>query len=147
MKRPSRYDVQLTLSEREALEHFVSTGNKKAREITRARILLLSDAGKKDREIMDILHISRPTISNMRKKYVHRMDDHILDLLKEAPRSGRPIQIDPRVEANITTIACSSPPEGAARWTLHLIADKVVEMDLLKSISHESVRSVLKKTV
>ena len=135
----------LTPAEREALEHFVSKGDRKAREITRARILLLSDAGKKDRAIMAILHLSRSTILKMRKKYVQTPQAPILDLLKEAPRSGRPIQIDSRLEANITMIACSDPPEGFARWTLQMIADKVVEMNLMDTLSYESVRSVLKK--
>ena len=110
-----KYDVHLSLAEREALEHFVSKGGKKTREITRARILLLSDAGKKDREIMDILHLPGTTIWRMRRKYVQTPYDHILDILKKAPRSGGRIKIDQRIEANITMIACSDPPEGSAR--------------------------------
>ena len=113
--RPMKYDVHLSLAEREALEHFVSKGGKKTREITRARILLLSDAGKKDREIMDILHLPGTTIWRMRRKYVQTPYDHILDILKKAPRSGGRIKIDQRIEANITMIACSDPPEGSAR--------------------------------
>ncbi len=146
MSRKSLPPVVLCQEEREALEAFVSCGDKNAREINRARILLLKDAGKKDREIMALLHISRPTIWNLHKKYVEISYKHILDILKDAPRSGRPIEIDHRIEANITMIACSDPPEGSARWTLHMIADKVVEMNLMDTLSHESVRSVLKKT-
>lgn len=146
MSRKRLPPVGLRQAEREALEAFVSSGNKNAREINRARILLLKDAGKKDREIMDLLHTSRPTIWSMHKKYHQTAYEDILDLLKDAPRSGRPTQIDARVEANITLIACSDPPEGSARWTLHMIADKVVEMNVTDSLSHESVRSVLKKT-
>ncbi len=146
MRRKFLPPVVLSRQEREALEAFVSCGNKNAREINRARILLLSDAGKKIQEIVDLLHTSRPTVSTMRKKYHETDYAHILDILKDAPRSGRPVEIDARVEANITMIACSDPPEGAGSWTLRMIADKVVEMNLVDGLSHESVRSVLKKT-
>lgn len=146
MSRKSLPPVALSQAEREALDAFVSCGHKNAREINRARILLLKDAGKKDREIMALLHTSRPTIWSMHKKYVATAYTHILDLLKDAPRCGRPVELDTRVEANITLIACSDPPEGSARWTLHMIKDKVVEMNVIDSLSHESVRRVLKKT-
>ena len=146
MSRKSLPPVVLSQQEREALEAFVSSGQKNAREINRARILLLKDAGKKDREIMELLHTSRPTIWSMHKKYVETAYEPILDILKDAPRPGRPVEIDSRVEANITMIACSDPPEGAASWTLRMIADKVVEMNVMDTLSHESVRSVLKKT-
>lgn len=71
---------------------------------------------------------------------------HILDVLHEARRRGRPLKIDSRVEANVTMIACSDPPEGYGRWTLHLIADKLVQLEVIETISHESVRRTLKKT-
>ncbi len=146
MSLKTQYLVGLTQEEREALEAFVSCGDKNAREINRARILLLADMGKKDQEITQLLHTSRPTVLKMRKKYVETLDKPILDLLKDAPCSGRPVEIDSRVGANITMIACSDPPEGAGSWTLRMIADKVVEMDVMDTLSHESVRSVLKKT-
>lgn len=146
MNRKFLPPVVLSRQERKALESFVSCGNKNAREINRARILLLSDAGKRIQEIVDLLHTSRPTVSTMRKKYHETDYEHILDILKDAPRSGRPVEIDARVEANITMIACSDPPEGAGGWTLRMIADKVVEMNVVDGLSHESVRSVLKKT-
>lgn len=145
-KRKSKNQVYLTPNEKQKLKEFVASGQKKAREITRARILLLCDEGKKDHEIMALLNISRPPISKLRKKYAQYSEDEILDVIKEAPRSGRPIQIDNRIQSNITMIACSDPPEGSARWTLNMIADKVVEMSLIESICHESIRRVLKKT-
>jgi len=70
----------------------------------------------------------------------------MLDLLHEAPRSGRPLKIDTRVEANVTMIACSDPPDGCSRWTLQMIADKLVTLAVVDTISHESVRRTLKKT-
>src|SRR5712691_2859633 len=131
-----RRAVKLTKAERKALENFVAHGKKSARAITRARILLLSDEGRKERELTEILGVSRGTVYNVRKKYKKKAHDHILDLLQEEPRSGRPIRIDSRVEANVTLIACSDPPEGCGRWTLHMIADKVVKLEVTDSISH-----------
>jgi transposase len=128
------------------LEKFVAQGKKSARAITRARILLLADEGRKDRELTEILGVSRGTVHNVRKKYTHKASAHILDLLHDEPRSGRALQLDSRVAAKVTRIACSEPPAGCARWTLHMIADKLVKLDVTDSISHESVRQLLKKT-
>jgi transposase len=108
--------------------------------------LLLADAGRKDKEIMTLLGVTRPTVSSMRKKYWEKGYKHIGDILPEAPRTGRPIEIDSRVAATISMIACSDPPAGCSRWTLHMIADRLVKLEVIDSISHESVRSVLKKT-
>jgi len=146
MNPPTKYHVHLTDSDRQALQQFVARGKKQARHITRARILLLADEGKKDQDIVALLGLSRPTVSAMRQKYAENPDVPILDLLPDAPRSGRPIRVDSRVEAHISMIACSEAPEGAARWTLHLIADQLVKLEVIDSISHERVRQALKKT-
>ena len=146
MKSTGKYKVQLTNGQRTELEAFVTSGQKKAREITRARILLYADDGQKDMEISALLGVSRQTISSMRQKYCQDGCDSIVDILKDAPRTGRPIHIDSRVEANISMLACSAPPQGSARWTLHMIADKLVELQVIDAISHESVRQALKKT-
>ena len=138
--------VALTKGERKALEAFVSHGTKKARASTRARILLLLDEGRRESELTDLLGVSRGTVYNLRQKYQQKGQASILDLLHDAPRSGRPITLDSRVEAKVTMIACSTPPAGRARWTLQLIADKAVELAVTESMSYESVRRVLKKT-
>jgi transposase len=138
--------VTLTKGERKTLEDFVSHGKKSARAITRARILLLFDEGRNEQELTEILGVSRGTVYNVRKKHQQKGQASILDLLHDAPRSGRPIRLDSRVEAKVTMIACSTPPTGRGRWTLQLIADKLVELAVTESISHESVRRVLKKT-
>ena len=138
--------VILTKGERKTLEDFVGHGKKSARAITRARMLLLLDEGRKEHELTEILGVSRGTVYNVRKKYQQKGQAPILDLLPDAPRSGRPITLDSRVEAKVTMIACSTPPTGRGRWTLQLIADKVVELAVTESISYESVRRVLKKT-
>jgi transposase len=146
MSRTSTYKVCLTAPEREVLHQFVKRGQKKAREITRARILLAADAGTTDLEMVALFGVSRPTIASMRKKYTAGGYRDILALLPDAPRSGRPLQVDSRVEAQIALLACSDPPEGVARWTLHLIADKLVKLEVIDAISYESVRRALKKT-
>jgi putative transposase len=128
------------------LEKFITQGKKSARAINRARILLFTDEGRNATEIARLLGISRGTVYNVRKTYCQRQHEHILEVLHENPRSGRPIKIDTRVEANVTMIACSEPPPGSARWTLHMIADKLVQLAVTDSISHESVRRTLKKT-
>ncbi len=138
--------VRLTQGERKALADFVAQGEKSARAITRARILLLSDEGRKEQEVTEILRVSRGTVSQVRKKYQQKGGAPILDLLHEAPRSGRPITLDSRVEAKTTMIACSAPPPGRGRWTLHLMADKLIKLAVTETISHESVRRILKKT-
>ena len=137
--------VPLTKAEREGLARFVAQGKKSARAITRARLLVLSDEGRKESELTEIVGSSRGTVYPVRKKYQQQAHAHILELLQEAPRSGRPLTFDGRVEAKVTMIACSAPPEGSGRWPLHLIADKLVRLEVTESISRESVRRLLKK--
>jgi putative transposase len=119
--------VRLTSAERDVLEKFVAHGTKSARAINRARVLLLLDEDRREQELTTLLGVSRGTIYNVRQKYLQKEHVHILDILHEAPRSGRPLKIDSRVEAHVTVIACSDPPEGYGRWTLHMIADKLVQ--------------------
>ena len=137
--------VKLTPDERRELEMFVTRGKKSARAITRARILLLAQDGWRATDIARTLGVSRGTVYNVWKKYKHKVRTSLGELLREAPRSGRPLKLDRGVEAKVTMLACSAPPAGAARWTLHLIADKVVKLGVTDSISHESVRQLLKK--
>ena len=141
-----RQAVHLTTAERDVLEQFVAHGPKSTRAINRARILLLLDEGRREKELTTILGVSRGTIYNVRQKYLQKKHAHILDVLHEAPHSGRSIKIDHRVEAHVTMIACSDPPEGYGRWTLHMIADKLVQLTVIDTISHESIRRTLKKT-
>jgi transposase len=141
-----KYAVRLQAQERKELEAFVSHGKRSAREINRARIVLLADEGKQDADISELLGVSQSTVHNIRKRYCKRTHEHILDVLQDEPRRGAPIKIDSRVEAHIAMIACSDPPEGSARWTLHMIGDKLVKLEVIDSISHESVRRTLKKT-
>jgi len=107
---------------------------------------LLSDEAYRDEDIMDTLGISRQTIYHVRKKYHAHTGKHILDLLQEQPRPGQPVKVDTRMAAHVAMIACSEAPAGAAHWTLQLIADRLVELQVTDSIGVESMRKALKKT-
>lgn len=135
--------IKLTKKEREELEQYVKQGKKSARAINRARILLLSDAQKPEKEIIELLDISRGTIFNTRNRY---KKEGLSEALKEKPRSGQPRKVDKVLDANITMIACSEAPDGRSKWTMRMIADKLVEMRLVDAISHVSVYKALKKT-
>jgi len=138
--------VTLTRTEHQELQTFVTRGKKSARAITRARILLLGHEGQGATDIARLLGITRRTVYNVWARYRTKGRQPLWQVLQEGPRSGRPIKLDSRVEATVTMLACSAPPTGRARWTLHLLADKVVKLGVTHSISHESVRQLLKKT-
>jgi transposase len=141
-----RIEVTRTSDDHASLSAYVAHGHQSAREINRARILLLAHDGHTDADIANVLGVSHVTISNMRKKYHHKGDQHILDVLHDAPRGGRPLKVDRTVEAKVTRMACSEPPPGAARWTRHLIAARLGKLDVVDTISYERVRTILKKT-
>jgi transposase len=143
-----RYRVKLTEKERKELINLTRHGESKARQLTRARVLLLSDENRPkgkmaDAEISEVLHVSIPTIFRLRRQFVTEGLDKTLG---EKPRSGRPKRFLGRDAATITALACSSPPEGHAKWSLRLLASKVVELEYIKSISHVTVFNMLKKT-
>jgi transposase len=137
------YPIKLSEEERQQLQQYVKQGKKSARAINRARILLLADEQQTDVEITKVLGVNRTTIYRVRKEY-HAVG--VNKALEEKPRSGAPAKIDGRVEATLTMLACSDPPEGYGRWTLQLLADKLVELEVVESISLPTVRTALKKT-
>jgi transposase len=144
-----KYRVFLSDKERKYLRKLVNTGTEKARKLTRARILLLTDESpsglsNKDKEIMDSLGVCARTVAATRERFV---EEGIEGALNEKPRSGRPREFTGREEAKLTLIACSEPPEGRDRWSVRLLADKLVEMEVVDSISRESVRKYLKKGI
>ena len=126
------YHVKLTKTKELRLEKHVSQGQKTARSITRARILLLAHDQQTDEEIVEILGTSLATVHRVRKQYNEEGLDRVL---QEKSRSGAPSKVDARVEAQLTMIACSKPPEGRKRWTLRLLAGKLVELELVDSIA------------
>ena len=144
-----KYRVFLSEKERKYLRKLVNTGVDKARKLTRARILLLTDESpsglsNKDKEIMDSLGVCARTVAATRERFV---EEGIQGALNEKPRSGRPREFTGRDETKLTLIACSEPPEGRSRWSVRLLADKMVELEVVDSISRESVRKYLKKGI
>jgi len=137
--------VKLNDHERQYLQKIVESGNDKARKITRCRILLLADEskGKTDKEISEALDVCLATIFNIRRRY-HKGGVELA--IEEAARSGQPPKFNGKSKAKITAIACSKPPEGRAKWSLRLLADHVIELDIVETISHQSIHNILKKT-
>jgi transposase len=134
--------IKLNKQERKFLREIIKSGKGSARKITRSRILLLADKGKTDKEIADALDVCLTTIYYIRQRYCR---EGLEDAINEKPRSGQPIKITGKAMAKITAIACSKPPEGHARWSLRLLADRIVELNIVKTISYQSVRTILKK--
>jgi transposase len=145
---PKKYRVKLSKEQRELLEELTSQGTMKVRAYKRARILLLADEsqygpGKTDEQIAEQVNTSPGTAQRVRQRFVQ---SGLEGALTEKPRSGAPPKITSRQRAQITSLACSEPPEGYARWSLRLLATKLVELELVDQISHDSVDRVLKKT-
>jgi len=142
MSRITLHEVKLSDEEREKLQKYTHKGKSFARSVTRARVLLLADAGRSDLEIVEALGVSKSTVARLRKKYCQEGLDSVL---YDKPRSGAPSKISGKAKAQLITIACSEPPEGRSRWTLQLLADKLVELKEVESISSMSVCRILKK--
>lgn len=138
-----KYIVDLDETEKAALITLTQKGRPGARKIKRANILLLADSGKSDLEIAELLHTSWLTVLRTRHKFVEGGLDFALN---ELPRAGRLPKIDDKVETILTTLAQSQPPDGRGRWTLQLLADRLVALTRLENLSYEAVRLVLKKT-
>lgn len=138
-----QYNIELSEEERTQLETLTSQGTEKVRKVKRARVLLLADEGKKDQEIVERVEVSVGTVERIRKRYVQA---GLEAAINEKPRSGRPIGISAQTRAKVTALACTKAPEGRSKWTLRLLADKVVELEYIDSISYQSVRNILKKT-
>jgi len=103
----------------------------------------MTDEDKTDTYIMETLKVARNTIRQIRFRYIQK---GLMAALNEQSRTGAPKKFTGRQRANITAIACSKPPQGRSRWTLRLIADKVVEMKVSEEISHQTIKRILKKT-
>ena len=143
-----RYVVRLTDREREELRRLVSKGRGAAYKIRHANILLLADAdgpGWTDARIAEAVGVHSFTVRNVRQRLVQRGLEGAL-ARKEQQRPSRQRLLDGKKEAQLIALACGAPPEGRTRWTLHLLADRLVELEVVESISHETVRQTLKKT-
>lgn len=146
----AKYRVELTCEERDELLARVNRGRGSAAEIKRANILLAVDRGEHaelrmtDEEAARVYHSTPKTVYNLKRKLVEEGFDGVL-ARKRRTRPGN-VKIDGATEAKIVALTCTDPPEGHARWTLRLIAEKSVELGYVESISHVAVGDLLKKT-
>lgn len=144
-----RYRVVLSAVEREELKSLVSRGKSAARKQTRARILLMCDesAGERrtDMEVAEALSVGRATVERVRRRCVEEGLESALNAREQARRRSK--VLDGEAEARLAAIACGEPPEGRTRWTLRLLADRLVELEVVESIGTETVRKALRKTI
>ena len=144
-----KFIVRLTAAEREKLEGVVNRGKVGAEKRKRAHMLLKADANPEgpawsDGQIAEALDVGKTTIHRTRQAYVEQGLESALERQRPTGRQYR--KLDGIQEAKLVTIACSPPPEGQARWTIKLLADKLVELEIVESIGAETVRRTLKKT-
>jgi transposase len=139
-----KYVVELSEEDRNTLEWFISTGERRSEDNTRARILLKADDGFTDVEISEHVGCHLKTVFNTRKAYTER---GLAAIHRRKPDREYERKLDGKAEAHLIRLACSEPPEGYSQWTLHLLADELVTLDEIdfESISHETVRQGLKK--
>ena len=145
-----KYQVTLTAEERQSLQALVAAGKAAAQKLTHARILLKADAAPggpswTDSRIAEAVEVNRTTVEQVRQRFVEHGLEAALVRKKQA-RPSRERKLDGAAEARLIALACSEPPQGRADWTLRLLADRLVELEVVDTISHETVRQVLKKT-
>jgi hypothetical protein len=145
-----KYKVTLTADERQSLHALVAAGKAAAKKLAHARILLKADAapdgpGWTDERIAEAVEVNRTTVEQVRQRFVEQGLEAAL-VRKKQDRPSRERKLDGDGEARLIALACSQPPRGRAAWTLRLLADRLVELEVVDAISTETVRQVLKKT-
>ncbi len=143
-----KYIVTLTEEERQTLQAMLSRGKAAARKLMHARILLKADAGEggpdwRDAAIADGLEVGRATVERVRKRFVEEGFEAALD--RHKPRRHYRRTLDGDGEAHLVALACSQAPEGRSRWTLRLLADRMVALEYVEALSKDTVRRTLKK--
>ena len=138
-----KHGVRLTAEQRSQLQHLVRTGKGTARVTVRARILLKTDEGWSAPQVAQALDVAEGTVFRIKRRFAK---EGLEGVLQDRPQAHRYRKLDDRGEAHLIALACSSAPEGHDHWTLRLLAGKVVELGLVESLSHETVRLRLKKT-
>lgn len=144
-----KYKVTLTQEERGELEGIISKGKHSSQVYRSAYMLLNCDEGKygekiTGKEICRVLKVSMRMIDRVKKRFVEEGFETCIE--RKPPSRTRERKADGDLEARLIALSCSKPPKGYGKWTLRLLADKLVELDYVDSISHETVRRVLKKT-
>jgi hypothetical protein len=142
------YKVTLTIEERQYLTELVNKGKGPAGKLKRARILLMADEGQenggwKDAAIVQALHTSRRTVERTRQQCVEMGVEAAINHTR--PRKTRGKVLDGAAEARLVQLACSPAPEGQENWTLQMLADKLIELEVVETVSYETVRTTLKK--
>ena len=145
-----KYLVTLTYEERQSLRDLTAAGKASAHKQTHARILLKADQADEgpaweDQDIAQALDCSVRTVERVRQRFVERGPDQALGR-KPQDRPSRQRKLDGRAEARLIALACSAPPDGRKAWTMKLLADRLVELEVVDSVSDETVRRALKKT-
>jgi transposase len=145
-----KYKVTLTAEERQSLHALVKAGKGSAQKLTHARILLKADAAPQgpawtDSRIAEAVEVNRTTVEQVRQRFVEQGLEAAL-VRKKQTRPSRERKLDGAGEARLIALACSKPPQGRVAWTLRLLADQLVELEVVDAISTETVRQVLKKT-
>ena len=145
-----RYRITLEAEERRSLEQLLAKGKADVRRLKHAQILLKSDEANGNRawrvpRIAEAVGCGTATVERVRRRFVEDGLEMALSPYRSPRREYRP-KLDGEQEARLITLACSPPPEGRARWTLRLLADAMVELEFVESLSHETVRQTLKKT-
>ena len=138
-----RYRVTLTDEERERLEELTRKGTASVRMVRRAQTLLLAAEEQRDEDIAKALRIGVATVERTRQRCV---EEGVEASLRERPRPGARPKLGPKEQAMVVALACTKPPEGRTRWTMQLLADRVVELEVVPAITDESIRRLLKRT-
>jgi len=144
-----KHVVRLTDGEREQLQEMIAQGVAPARTLAHARVLLKADRapggpGWVDTRIAEAVEVSQPTVARLRRQCVEQGLTAALN--RRAPRREYVRKLDGEQEARLVALACSEPPAGAARWSLRLLADRLVELEVIDAVSYQTVRRTLKKT-
>ena len=137
-----RIEIKMEPQVESELRSIVKKGKRAVREVTRAQLLLLAHAGKRNDEIADILHINRDTVLGVKNRFI---EGGLNRAIHDAPRPGQPSKYDERARAEVIALACSSPPEGRKRWTVRLIAEELRKRPGMAGMNREIVRVILKK--
>jgi transposase len=146
-----KYPVILNEAQREQLKSLIAAGSAPARKLTHARILLKADQSSEegpswvDEQVADAVEVSQPTVARVRKQYFEEGLEAALN--RRPPNRVYHRKLDGKQEARLVALACSEPPEGQVRWSLRLLADKLVELEIVdEEVSYQTVRRTLKKT-
>jgi transposase len=145
-----KYKVTLTAEERNSLQGLIAAKGTAAKKALHARILLKADAGPDgpawtDARIAEAFEVDVSTVERLRQRFVEQGPDAALGR-KRQDRPSRPRTLDGKAEARLIALACSEPPAGRVRWTLRLLADQLVELEIVETVCTETVRRTLKKT-